>query len=78
MINSLIKAMLLILLFSNAVWACPLCRAQVNAGIYEENLVSRAIVLFVPLFIIAAVGVGLFYGGKLNASLSRLKINGKK
>jgi hypothetical protein len=74
----MIKAAFIILLLGSAALACPLCRAQVNAGIYEENLVSRAAVLFVPLFIIAAVGVGLFYGGKLNLSLSRLRINGKK
>lgn len=76
--NGLIKATFLILLFNSIIWACPLCRAQVNAEIYEENFVSRVLVLFAPLFIIAAVGVGLLYAEKLKVRFSQLIINGKK
>lgn len=52
-------------IFSGAAWACPLCRAQVESGIYDQNFFDNLLMIVLPIVVITAIGLGLYHGDKI-------------
>lgn len=46
-------------------WACPWCRPRVRAGIYTPAYPTNVLLVLLPVAVLLALGVGLFYWDKL-------------
>jgi hypothetical protein len=57
------------LISSGAVSACPLCRAQIESGIYDQNFFDNFFMMLLPLIIITAIGSGLYHADKISDRL---------
>ncbi len=57
------------LIFSSAVSACPLCRAQVESEIYNRNFLNNFFIMLLPIIIITAIGFGLYHADKISERL---------
>jgi hypothetical protein len=47
------------------VWACPWCRPRVRAGIYTPAYSTNVLLVLLPVAVLLALGLGLFYWDKL-------------
>jgi len=61
---------LLLLLLSSlwatpAAWACPWCRPRVRAGIYNAAYSANVLLVLLPVAVLLALGLALFYWDKL-------------
>jgi hypothetical protein len=45
--------------------ACPWCRPRVHAGIYTPAYTTNALLVLLPVAVLLALGVGVFYWDKL-------------
>ena len=52
-----------------AAWACPWCRPRVQAGIYTPAYTANALLVLLPVAVLLALGVALFYWDKLRPYL---------
>jgi hypothetical protein len=62
------KAPLLVpglLLAAQAAWACPVCRPRVQAGIYNQHYLATVLLVLLPVLLLAAGGVGLYFSSRL-------------
>jgi len=41
--------------------ACPLCRAQAAAGIYNPEFGLRCFIVVLPIFVLGAIGLCLYH-----------------
>jgi hypothetical protein len=48
-----------------AAWACPWCRPRVQAGIYTPAYTANVLLVLMPVALLLALGVALFYWDKL-------------
>jgi hypothetical protein len=48
-----------------AAWACPWCRPRVQAGIYTPAYTTNVLLVLMPVALLLALGVALFYWEKL-------------
>ncbi len=48
-----------------AAWACPWCRPRVRAGIYTPAYAANVLLVLLPVAVLLAVGVAVFYWDKL-------------
>ena len=48
-------------LLTETLSACPLCRAQAAAGIYNSYFGAHFFLMLLPILILAAIGIGLYY-----------------
>jgi hypothetical protein len=48
-----------------AAWACPWCRPRVRAGIYTPAYTTNVLLVLLPVAILLALGLTLFYWDKL-------------
>jgi hypothetical protein len=48
-----------------AAWACPWCRPRVQAGIYTPAYTTNVLLVLMPVALLLALGVALFYWDKL-------------
>ena len=65
-------AFLLVLLFwLPAARACPVCRPKVEAGIYDAAYSANVLVVLLPVAVMVALGLGLFYWDKFATPLTR-------
>ena len=51
-------------------WACPWCRPQVRAGIYTPAYTTNVLLVLLPVAVLLALGIGVFYWDKLRAYFS--------
>jgi hypothetical protein len=49
----------------SAAWACPWCRPRVQAGIYTPAYTTNVLLVLLPVAVLLALGVALFYWDKL-------------
>ena len=45
--------------------ACPWCRPRVQAGIYTPAYTANVLLVLLPVAVLLALGIGLFYWNKL-------------
>lgn len=45
--------------------ACPECRARVKGGIYDQDFSVNLLVLLLPVIVLVAVGVGLYFADEI-------------
>jgi hypothetical protein len=50
--------------------ACPWCRPRVQAGIYTPAYTANLLLVLLPVAVLLAVGIGLFYWDKLRPYFS--------
>lgn len=55
----------LLLLTGPAAWACRVCRPKVEAGIHTPAYSANLLLVLLPVALLVAVGVGLFYSAQL-------------
>ncbi len=48
-----------------AAWACPWCRPRVRAGIYTPAYTANVLLVLLPVAVLLALGLALFYWDKL-------------
>jgi hypothetical protein len=53
------------------LWACPWCRPRVRAGIYTPAYSTNVLLVLLPVAVLLALGVVLFYWDKLRALLPK-------
>ena len=53
------------LLLAPATWACPWCRPRVRAGIYTPAYSANVLLVLLPVAVLLAVGVAVYYWDKL-------------
>lgn len=53
------------LLVAPAAWGCPWCRPRVRAGIYTPAYSANVLLVLLPVAVLLAVGVAVFYWDKL-------------
>ena len=53
------------LVAGSAAWACPWCRPRVQAGIYTPAYTTNVLLVLLPVAVLLALGVALFYWDKL-------------
>jgi len=46
-------------------WACPWCRPRVRAGIYTPAYTTNVLLVLLPVAVLLALGLALFYWDKL-------------
>ena len=56
------------LLAAPAAWACSWCRPKVRAGIYTPAYSANVLLVLLPVAVLLAVGVVVFYWDKLRAA----------
>ena len=62
------KSLLLLLFFlltSPAIWACAVCRPRVQAGIHNEAYSANLLLVLLPVALLLAGGVGLFFAAEV-------------
>ena len=50
--------------------ACPWCRPRAQAGIYTPAYTTTALLVLLPVMVLLAWGIGLFYWNKLRPYFS--------
>jgi hypothetical protein len=58
-----------------AAWACPWCRPRVQAGIYTPAYTTNVLLVLLPVAMLLAFGLALFYWDKLRPYLSPTHAN---
>lgn len=53
------------LLPGSGAWACAWCRPRVQAGIYNAAYTANLALVLLPVAVLLALGVGLFYWDRL-------------
>jgi hypothetical protein len=61
---------LLASLWAAGAGACPWCRPQVRAGIYTPAYATNALLVLLPVAVLLALGITLFYWDKLRSYFS--------
>ena len=56
---------LIVLLGGPAAWACPACREAARARVFEADPLGTAVLLLLPLLVVAAVGALLYTSDRL-------------
>jgi hypothetical protein len=62
-----------LLTFNSVISACPWCRAQVSIETYNQDFFSNLFLLLLPVFILAAIGFGLYHFDKISNKIRGLK-----
>jgi hypothetical protein len=52
-------------LWAAGAGACPWCRPRVQAAIYTPAYTTHALLVLLPVAVLLAVGIGVFYWDKL-------------
>ena len=60
----------LLLLRARGGWACTVCRPRVEAGIHNADYNANLGLILLPVALLLALGLGLYYWDKLTARLS--------
>lgn len=56
-------------------WTCPWCRPRVRAGIYTPAYPTNVLLVLLPVALVLALGVGVFYWDKLRPYFSPTHAN---
>ena len=57
--------LLVLLLAAKPAWACPVCRPKVQAAIYGPHYLATALLVLLPVLLLVAGGVGLYFSSRL-------------
>jgi len=57
-------------LWAAGAGACPWCRPRVRAGIYTPAYATNALLVLLPVAVLLALGITLFYWDKLRPYFS--------
>jgi hypothetical protein len=57
--------LLFLLLTSPATWACAVCRPRVQAGIHNEAYTANLLLVLLPVALLLAGGLGLFFAADI-------------
>lgn len=69
-IRTIVAAQIVLtVIFSDTVFGCSFCRAQVNGGVYDRNFFSNLLVTLLPIIVITAIGFGLYHADKISDKL---------
>lgn len=68
-----IAAFTVVLALHSTVLACPWCRARVKDDVYDQDFFGTLLMLLLPIFILAAIGFGLYHADKISNKIRRLK-----
>jgi hypothetical protein len=75
--KTIITQFLLLLSFDLTASACAECRARVNDGIFDHSFWANLIVVLLPIVVIAAVGIAIYFtheiGDRIKKGASRWK-----
>jgi hypothetical protein len=61
----ILSFLLVWLLPSGGAWACAWCRPRVQAGIHNAAYSANLALVLLPVAVLLALGVGLFYWDRL-------------
>ena len=62
---------LLLLSFNLTAAACAECRARVKDGIFDQSFWSNLAVVLLPIVVIAAIGIGLYFTNEITDKLKK-------
>jgi hypothetical protein len=68
--QKLFLTLLVSLWLAPAAWACPWCRPRVRAGIYTPAYTANVLLVLLPVALLLALGLALFYWDKLRPYFS--------
>jgi hypothetical protein len=54
-----------LLLATNTAWACPVCRPKVQAAVYNQHYLTTALLVLLPVLLLAVGGVGLYFSSRI-------------
>jgi len=62
---------LLLVSFNLTALACAECRARVKDGIFDQNFFANLVVVLLPIVVIAAIGIGLYFTNEIRDKLKK-------
>ena len=63
--------LLLLVSFNLTTLACAECRARVKNGIFDQSFWSNLAVVLLPIVVIAAIGIGLYFTNEITDKLKK-------
>ena len=63
--------LLLLVSFNLTASACAECRARVKDGIFDQSFGANLFVVLLPIAIIVAVGITLYYAGEITDKIKK-------
>ena len=69
--KTVITPIALLVIFTLTASACPECRAQVKSGIYNQSFGFNLFIILLPMVVIVAVGIGLYYADKITDKIKK-------
>ena len=60
---------LLLVSFNLTALACAECRARVKDGIFDQSFWANLTVVLLPIVVIAAIGIGLYFTNEIRDKL---------
>lgn len=60
-----VAQVVLLMILSVTALACHECRVQVKNGIYDESFAANFVVMLLPVVVILAFGIGLYYANDI-------------
>ena len=62
---------ILVLMFSIKVSACPECRAQVKSEIFDASFGPNLFIVLLPIVLIVVLGIGLYNADGINNKIRK-------
>jgi|SRR5450759_3292384 len=69
--KTVIAQFVLLVIFSLTASACPACRVRVKSGIYDQSFGANLFVMLLPIVVIVAVGIGLYYADEITDKIKK-------
>ena len=63
--------LLLLVSFNLTTLACAECRARVKNGIFDQSFWANLTVVLLPIVVIAAIGIGLYFMNEIKDKLKK-------
>ena len=70
-----IVTVIILFAFTATGSACPECRAQMKEAIYNQNFTANLFIVLLPVLILSAIGVSLYYADEITERLKGRTIN---
>jgi hypothetical protein len=61
----------LLVSFNLTALACAECRARVKDGIFDQSFWANLVVVLLPIVVIAAIGIGLYFTNEITDKLKK-------
>ena len=63
--------LLLLVAFNLTASACAECRIRVKSGIFDQSFGANLFVVLLPIVVIAAIGIALYYADEITDKLKK-------